>query len=483
MATVVEISLLVALLAMSYRAAPLLSTLTRLPTITVLLLAGIACRVGLLGVHVAHTVLPLHQATLAMITFAAGSELDVVALRKNARVVLTLTCCLTAAALFCVFTLGLALPTLVYQYEQPADDAGGEDQPGDGGDVQRWRRTWVASMLAAVVAIARSPSSAIGVVTELQADGPFTQVMLTITMVTDVVVIVLFTAVVELAEPLLSPSSHGAPLGRVVFRFVLRSTIHLALSALHAAALIILCLFALRIPRHGRISLLRPLALLCVGGFAFGTERLLHTLLHGHALDDFVRLEPMLSCILAGFVLCNWCGVRRAFGDVLRRAMPATLTFFFFTTGMSINLHALAHSWPAACGLFAARLLSIRAGYALGAHLAPASSYFDVKASTAWLALITQAGVGLGLAEEIGERFAPWAEGLRTNIVATIVLNQILGPPLLRHALRTSGEAGRLIPRDRLVEQLTRRLMVSNPKAVAAIAAAGRVASGLSTRQ
>ena len=108
MATVVEISLLVALLAMSYRAAPLLSTLTRLPTITVLLLAGIACRVGLLGVHVAHTVLPLHQATLAMITFAAGSELDVVALRKNARVVLTLTCCLTAAALFCVFTLGLA---------------------------------------------------------------------------------------------------------------------------------------------------------------------------------------------------------------------------------------------------------------------------------------------------------------------------------------------------------------------------------------
>ena len=63
------------------------------------------------------------------------------------------------------------------------------------------------------------------------------------------------------------------------------------------------------------------------------------------------------------------------------------------------------------------------------------------------------------------------------------VLNQILGPPLLRHALRTSGEAGRLIPRDRLVEQLTRRLMVSNPKAVAAIAAAGRVASGLSTRQ
>ena len=61
-------------------------------------------------------------------------------------------------------------------------------------------------MLSAVVAIARSPSSAIAVVTELQADGPFTQTMLGVTMVTDVVVILLFTAAAKLGETMLDPT-------------------------------------------------------------------------------------------------------------------------------------------------------------------------------------------------------------------------------------------------------------------------------------
>ena len=43
-------------------------------------------------------------------------------------------------------------------------------------------------MFIGVIAIARSPSSAIAVVRELRADGPFTQTVLGVTMVTDVVV-------------------------------------------------------------------------------------------------------------------------------------------------------------------------------------------------------------------------------------------------------------------------------------------------------
>ena len=101
---------------------------------------------------------------------------------------------------------------------------------------------------------------------------------------------------------------------------------------------------------------------------------MLHSVLHGGPLDEFIRLEPMLGCILAGFALCNFCGVRRRFGDVLRKAMPLVLVFFFLTTGMSVELEALAHSWPAACGLFLARLVSIRTGYSIGAALAPVSA-------------------------------------------------------------------------------------------------------------
>ena len=138
--------------------------------------------------------------------------------------------------------------------------------------------------------------------------------------------------------------------------------------------------------------------------------------------------------------------------------MPYTLCYFFVSAGLSMDIQALTHSWPGACGLFFARLLSMRIGYTVGNAIAPGSGgggggeggeggaaaggARPPPPSVAWLAFITQAGVGLGLAEEIGDRFAPWAEGLRTCLVASICLNQVAGPPLLRYALRASGETG-----------------------------------------
>ena len=49
------------------------------------------------------------------------------------------------------------------------------------------------ALLFGCLSVARSPSSAIALVTELHARGPFTTVMLAVTVVMDVVVIVLFT--------------------------------------------------------------------------------------------------------------------------------------------------------------------------------------------------------------------------------------------------------------------------------------------------
>ena len=112
-------------------------------------------------------------------------------LRANARLVRWLSIALCSCSFVIVFVLMITLLTWF-----PAS-AGAE---GD------WRVNVVVAMLCAVVAIARSPSSAIAVVTELQADGPFTQTMLGVTMVTDVLVILLFTAAAKLGENTLDPT-------------------------------------------------------------------------------------------------------------------------------------------------------------------------------------------------------------------------------------------------------------------------------------
>lgn len=454
-----------------YRYGSQLAKRTGLPSITLCLTAGAAFRAaGLLTANVAHELRPLHQASLAIITMAAGSELELEQLRKNYRVVRNMTLCLTGAALIVVFVLGFASLATTLPLPDSAEDASPQGH------------TSAASLLAAVVAIARSPSSAIGVVSELSADGPFTQTMLSVTMVTDVVVVVLFTAALEVVDAVLHPT--GSVLS-IASRFVGRVTAHIGLSLALAAVLVALSLALLRLPIAGALRLSRAPCLLLIGVLAFDTERWLHHQLDGTWMDGLVKIEPMLACIVAGFALCNWCGKRRPFSALLHGCTPAVLAFFFITTGCELDFSALARSWPVACTLFVARLVSIRVGCALCAALTPETCGVGTVTSSpavrgagfAWLAYLTQAGVGLGLAEEAGESFPGWGGVLRSCLVATIVLNQVVGPPLLKHALRTAGEAGRraVIAPDKLAVHLTRKL--TDPSTIAAILGAAGAAA------
>eukprot|EP00465_Bigelowiella_longifila_P002398 CAMPEP_0185273250 /NCGR_PEP_ID=MMETSP1359-20130426/49051_1 /TAXON_ID=552665 /ORGANISM="Bigelowiella longifila, Strain CCMP242" /LENGTH=271 /DNA_ID=CAMNT_0027865805 /DNA_START=419 /DNA_END=1234 /DNA_ORIENTATION=+ len=67
----------------------------------------------------------------------------------------------------------------------------------------------------------------------------------------------------------------------------------------------------------------------------------------------------------------------------------------------------------------------------------------------AWYAYVTQAGVALGLAKKVHGQFPEWGADFATLIVAMVVLNQVVGPPLFKHALWTLAEAGRQPPRRR----------------------------------
>ena len=53
---------------------------------------------------------------------------------------------------------------------------------------------------------------------------------------------------------------------------------------------------------------------------------------------------------------------------------------------------------------------------------------------------MTQAGVALGLARTVLARFPVWGPDFYALMVATIVLNQAVGPPLFRAAIVAMGE-------------------------------------------
>jgi Trk K+ transport system NAD-binding subunit len=59
------------------------------------------------------------------------------------------------------------------------------------------------------------------------------------------------------------------------------------------------------------------------------------------------------------------------------------------------------------------------------------------------MGFVTQAGVGIGLARELANQkeFMPWGDELATILIAVIIINQVIGPPLFKWAISIAGES------------------------------------------
>ena len=56
------------------------------------------------------------------------------------------------------------------------------------------------------------------------------------------------------------------------------------------------------------------------------------------------------------------------------------------------------------------------------------------------LAMVTQAGVAIGLAKNVAERVPDLGTDFSSLLMGVIVLNQLVGPPMLKQALVSIGE-------------------------------------------
>jgi len=85
------------------------------------------------------------------------------------------------------------------------------------------------------------------------------------------------------------------------------------------------------------------------------------------------------------------------------------------------------------------RFATIQTGAWLGSLLSKAGRVYRRYLG---ISFVTQAGVSIGLAKAIETRFPGWGAGVATLAIASISINQIVGPVLFKRALALSGEAG-----------------------------------------
>ena len=142
--------------------------------------------------------------------------------------------------------------------------------------------------------------------------------------------------------------------------------------------------------------------------------------------------------MIGSFLVTNYSQHRTEFLKILHDSGPPIYIAFFTLTGASLELDVLAKTWPIALALFAVRLGAIFIGSFSGGTLARDPIRYN---SIAWMAYVTQAGIGLGLAKEVAVEFPEWGVAFATVMISVIVLNQIFGPPLFKSAIKSVGES------------------------------------------
>ncbi len=349
------------------------------------------------------------EIALGVIAFVAGAELFLPDLRGRWRTIATMS---GSIAVVAVTVLAAAIYALTGVLEFTAGMAGSE--------------RFAVAILGAAVLLALSPPSTIAVIKEVGARGPFTSTVLSLTVVMDVVVVVAFATAASVAAGLLG----GAGMD-VSFVGVLALDLALAVGLGLVLGRVLGVLLARRLP----MGLTAALVL----GAGYGVYELT-SLVKAWSVANLpfeVYLEPLLLTMVAGFTVANLTAHRESFEEVLHRIGPAVYVAFFTLTGLSLKLDTLVTVLPFAGLLFLVRIGAIAVGSNIGARLAGRDGLLRDRS---WMALVTQAGIALGLAREAGVQFPDLGAAFSSLIISVVVLNEVFGPMILRRVLDRSGE-------------------------------------------
>lgn len=276
-----------------------------------------------------------------------------------------------------------------------------------------------------VICTARSPSSAIAIISETKAKGSTTDLVLSITIAMDVVVIILFAIVISLCQVLISPNSS------INFIFILDLLIEIALAIVIGFLLGKGIEFLIQ-----KVKLEFPIVIVAMGFIVIKFCHLLSEYLH-EIHDISLHLEPLLICMGAGFTVENFSRFGKSFLASMDRVSLPIYVGFFAITGASMNIEILKTGWVLGLVIVIARGTMIYCGTYTSGLISKTSPKIY---KNAWLGFITQAGVSLGLVAEVVRRFPEIGIHIQSILIAAITLNQIIGPAAFKFLLNKMGE-------------------------------------------
>lgn len=375
-----------------------------LPHLTGYLIAGIAAGPHMLRLVDEHTVKsmsPVNTLALALIALAGGAELDLSALKKGAKGLawsMAVQCIFVLVVLTGVF---VALrPLLPFARALPVT------------------QVIAVGMLWGALSVTRSPSATLGILSQTRAHGPLATFTLGFVMVSDIVVVVLIAAVLGFARPLLDPAASFSGQAFVQLGHELFGSVALGTT------------LGLVIAVYLRLVDRQMLVVLLVLGFGVST------------VLDYLQFDALLTFMVAGFIVRNMSNQGKRFVEYIEQTGTVVYVVFFATAGADLDVPLIRQLWPVALIMAGSRAAVTWVGSQVAGKLAkdpPALRRWG------WTGLVSQAGLALGLSLVIAKDFSSFGPAFRSLAVATIAVNEMIGPILFKLALDRTGETSHAV--------------------------------------
>lgn len=270
------------------------------------------------------------------------------------------------------------------------------------------------AILWGVLSITRSPSAALGILSQTRAQGPLARYSLSFVMASDVVVVIVLATALTLVRPLILP---GASMSAATFTKLGHEI--LGSVALGTTLGLVLAVY---------LRLVGKQLVVVLVALGFGATEVL----------NYLHFEPLLTFLVAGFVVQNLSKQGHKLLHSVEEMGGIVYVIFFATAGAHLDVPLLRQLWKVAVALCVSRAALT---WALGRVASRIANDPPVLKKWAFAPLVSQAGIALGIGSLIAREFPMFGADFRALSVAAVAINEMVGPVLFKFALDTTGES------------------------------------------
>jgi len=274
------------------------------------------------------------------------------------------------------------------------------------------------AFIIGAISCATAPAATMAVIQEYKASGSLTTTLLAVVALDDAIAVIAFAIALGICQPLVS----GA--GGISFYQML------GIPFLHIAeAIAIGILFGFALIYIAKLVKTPDLLLVIVFGMIM--------LCDGAA--ELLGISAILANMVAGFIVMNKARKREMF-LVVEKIEAVIYVMFFVLAGLHFDLGAMKSAGILALLIVLSRYFGKYFGARAGATISHAPG--EVKKYLG-LALLPQAGVALGLMLLAKRAFPTFGAIMLNAVLASVIINELVTPPLTKLAIFKAGEAQR----------------------------------------